>query len=142
MSTLVKIADAVTTMLNAGGFGQTFTAERFYRPVFELKDMGVLHVSVAPHRLAIEAHDRGRDQHTYAIDIGVQKRLSTEQAPEIDALVDLVEQITDRFRHAILAIDPPAHVVKCENDPVVAAEHLENMRQFTSVVTLTIRVVR
>jgi hypothetical protein len=139
---VIAIADAVKTALNAGGFAQTFTAERLYLPVFELKDMDTLHVTVVPRGLMIELLDRSRDQHDYQVDVAVQKRLASENAAEVDSLMDLVEQIGDRFRHKVLETDPPAVCVKVENVPIYAPEHLEQLRQFTSVLTLTFRVVR
>ena len=142
MSMCITIADAVTAALNAGGFLQPFTAARLYRPLFELKDMGTLHVTVVPRGLTIEPLDRGRDQHDYQVDVAVQKRLASENAAEVDSLMDLVEQIGDRFRHKVLETDPPAVCVKVENVPIYAPEHLEQLRQFTSVLTLTFRVVR
>jgi hypothetical protein len=139
---VVTIADAVTTALNAGGFAQPFTAVRLYRPQFELKDMDTLHVTVVPRGLTIQPASRGIDQHDYQVDVAVQKRLATENAAEIDSLMELVEQIGDRFRHKVLETDPPAMWMKSENAPIYAPEHLEQLRQFTSVVTLTFRAMR
>ena len=52
---ITEIADAVTAELNAGSFSQAFTAERHYRPVFDLPEMGTLHVTVVPQGMTIEA---------------------------------------------------------------------------------------
>ncbi len=142
MATVIAIADAVVTVLNAGGFAQPFTAMRLYRPQFELKDMGTLHVTVVPRGLVIQTASRGIDQHDYQIDVAVQKRLASEDAAEIDSLMALVEQIADRFRHKVLETDPEACWVKSENAPLYAPEHLEQLRQFTSVLTLTYRTHR
>ena len=142
MATILTIADAVVTALNAGGFAQPFTAVRLYRPQFELKDMSVLHVTVVPRGLVIQTASRAIDQHDYQIDVAVQKRLGTENTAEIDSLMALVEQIADRFRHKVLETDPEACWVKSENAPVYAPEHLGQLRQFTSVLTFTFRVMR
>ena len=142
MSTVIAIADAVVTALNAGGFAQPFTAVRLYRPQFELKDMSVLHVTVVPRGVVIQTASRGIDQHDYQVDVAVQKRLGTENTAEIDSLMALVEQIADRFRHKVLETDPEACWVKSENAPVYAPEHLGQLRQFTSVLTFTFRVMR
>ena len=142
MATVIAIADAVVTALNAGGFAQPFTAVRLYRPQFELKDMGTLHVTVVPRGLLIQMASRGIDQHDYQVDVAVQKRLATEDTAEIDSLMALVEQIADRFRHKVLETDPEACWVKSENAPIYAPEHLEQLRQFTSVLTLTYRTHR
>jgi len=142
VATVIAIADAVVTALNAGGFAQPFTAVRLYRPQFELKDMGTLHVTVVPRGLLIQMASRGIDQHDYQVDVAVQKRLATEDTAEIDSLMALVEQIADRFRHKVLETDPEACWVKSENAPIYAPEHLEQLRQFTSVLTLTYRTHR
>jgi len=52
VSVITDIAEAVKDALNGQDFSQAFTAERHYQPLFELKDMKTLHVTVVP---------RGRD---------------------------------------------------------------------------------
>jgi len=62
MSVIVDIADAVVTELNAPGepgFSMPFTAERLYRPDFELPEMKYLHVSVVPHGVEMTTAGRG-----------------------------------------------------------------------------------
>jgi hypothetical protein len=54
----------------------------------------------------------------------------------------LVEEIADFFRLRRLTSYPDAIWVRTDNVPVYAPEHLEEFRQFTSVLTLTFRVVR
>jgi len=48
MARIADIADAVVTALNGHTFSQPLTAARAYRPVFDLKDMTDLHVTVVP----------------------------------------------------------------------------------------------
>ena len=142
MAVITDIADAVVAELNGGTFSQPFEAKRYYRPVFDLAEMSDLHVSVVPRGMTIERADRSRNQHDVQIDVAVQQKLRTADNAELDALMALVEEIADFFRLRRLAEYPDAVWVKTENVPVYAQEHLEEFRQFTSVLTLTFRVVR
>jgi hypothetical protein len=142
MSLIADIADAVTTELNSGSFGQPFTAERHYLARFELKQLGTLRVPVVPKAATIETAARGQTQHDVQIDVGVLKKLGAADNAEIDPLVTLVEELADHFRLQRLASYPNAIWTKTENDPIYSHEHLERMRQFTSVLTLTFRVIR
>ena len=142
MSAIIEIAEAVKEELNAGSFSQPFTAERHYQPLFELKDMKDLHVSVVPNGISIHPLGRGQNQYDVRIDVAVQKKFDTDDAPELDPLMTLVEEIADHFRLKRLANYTGAMWVKTENVPVYAQEHMEQLRQFTSVVTFTFRVQR
>lgn len=142
MSAIIEIAEAVKEELNAGSFSQPFTAERHYQPLFELKDMKDLHVSVVPNGISIHPLGRGQNQYDVKIDVAVQKKFDTDDAPELDPLMTLVEEIADHFRLKRLTNYTGAMWVKTENAPVYAQEHMEQLRQFTSVVTFTFRVQR
>jgi hypothetical protein len=75
------------------------------------------------------------------IDIGVQRKLADEA--DIEALLELVEAITQCFGIGRRLPDyPEALCVEIENEPVYAPEHIEQYRQFTSVVTLTFEVIK
>lgn len=153
MSTITAIADAVVARLNAGsgGFSMPFTAVRRYQPVFALEDLATLRVSVVPRSLAIVGASRQTSQFDAQIDIGVQKRLSpapgapgspASDEAEIDALLALVDEIADWLRFARMPTTPEAVWVGVAQEPVVAGEHLEQHRQFTSILTVTYRVLR
>jgi hypothetical protein len=142
MSMVVDVAQAVTEELNGGSFSQGFTAERHYQPVFELPDMKTLHVTVVPRAITIATLDRGRCQHDVQIDVAVQKKFGSDAPVEIDPLMDLVQEIADFFRQRRLAGCPTAVWVKTENAPLYAQEHMNEMRQFTSVLTFSFRIFR
>jgi len=142
VSVILDIADAVVASLNAGSFTLEFEAERKYQPVFELQDMQTLHVSVVPKSLAITTAARDSGFFDVAIDIGVQKKVNADQPAELDALMNLVEQIADHLRMKRLDDAPNAAWLAIANEPVFAPEHLEQWRQFTSVLTVTYRVRR
>jgi len=141
MTPIIDIAEAVVAELNASGLLPGVMAQRHYRPTFDLKEMKDLHVTVVPRGVEMSTAGRGLAQREVQIDIGIQKKLATSEASEIDALMALVGQLADYLRGRRLGLSPEAVWVKTENTPIFAPEHLEQWRQFTSVLTLTYRVM-
>lgn len=142
MAVITEIADAVLQDLGASGFSQAFTAARDYLPVYELEDVKDLCVTVVPKGVAIQSTGRNSNQHDVEIDVAVQKKLPKIDAAEIDPLLALVEEIADHFRFKRLTGYPGAVWVRTANEPVYAQEHLDQLRVFTSILTLTFRVIR
>ena len=142
MAEIVDIADAVVTELNAGTFSQELEAVRLYRPQFDLAEMATLHVTVVPKSIETVTVSRTCVQYDITVDVAVQKKLEAETNDEIDPLVSLVEEIAMFFRLRRLAEYPNATWLRTENEPVYSPGHLEEVRQFTSVLTLTFRVVK
>lgn len=141
MATIIQISDAVVAQLNAATFSQPLTAARLYAPSFELPDMDVLHVTVVPRGITSASLDRSRDTFSYEIDLAVQRKTDGDQS-SLDALMTLVEEIADHFRTGVLASFPAARCTDVKNVPVYSQEHLDELRQFTSVLTLTFCMVR
>ena len=141
MATIADIAEAVKDELNDGEFSQSFSAERHYQPVFDLADMKDLRVTVAAKGIEIAAAGRSDTQNDYQIDVAVQKKIDTADIAVVDGLMALVEEIADCFRLKRLTRYAGAVWVATENTPIYLPEHFEQMRQFTSVLTLTFRVV-
>jgi dTDP-D-glucose 4,6-dehydratase len=138
--TILQLADAVTASLNAGTFGQQFTALRLHQPSFDLPELQTLRVSVVPKSLTIQNASR---QHTFfdcAVDVGIQQKVDNDN--RVDELLDLAQEITDHLRLQRLASYPQAAWLAIQHDPVVASEHLDQNRQLTSVLTVTYRVKR
>jgi hypothetical protein len=131
-----QLAQAVADELNNTTFSQAFTATWSYRPRFELSEMATLHVTVVPKSIEFTAGDRRRDQVVVQLDIAVQKRLEDETPEEIDPLMELVHELADHFRRKRLATQPSAVVRQIRNEPIYAVEHLDQLRQFTSLLTL------
>jgi hypothetical protein len=146
-ATTVEIAAAVVAALNAASLSQPFTAVRHYLPEFDLQEMDTLHVSVVPAELDEEMADRTRDKAEYKIHVAVQKRVAKQATPGIDttavdALMQLVEEIDDLFRHKQLTGYEEAHWAKTENKPIYDPKHLKEHGQFTSLLIFTFRVTR
>jgi hypothetical protein len=143
MSTITAIADAVAAHINAGTLSQPMTAVRMYQPAFTLEDLADLRVSVVPRTVGISAASRDSSTFECVVDVGVQKKLPADGADaEIDALLDLVEEIADHLRLKRLPDAPEAAWAGIAHEPVVASESLEQHRVFTSVLSITYRVRR
>lgn len=143
MSTIAAIADAVAAHVNAGTFSQPVNAVRMYQPAFTLEDLADLRVSVVPRTVGIAAASRDSSTFECVVDVGVQKKLPAEgEQGEIDALLDLVEEITDHLRLKRLPDAPEAAWTGIAHEPVVSSESLEQHRLFTSVLSVTYRIRR
>lgn len=147
-STTVQIADAIVRALNGQVFSRPFHAVRAYVPVYELKDMETLHVTVVPAEFTGEPSDRARDREDHAVHVCVQQRFrqgATGVPVEwIDALLGICEDIRDFLRDTELDLTPPlkARRVKTENKPIYDPKHLAEYGQFTGLMAFTYRVVR
>jgi len=142
MSAILDIADAVTAELDAAGLNPPATVRRQIRPVFDLAEANQLQVVVVPRSQSFQQGSRGACYVDVAVDIGVQQKVDPEDAGRIGVLLGLVEQIADFLRKRRLAAVPDAVLVSAQNEPIYAPEHLDQLRQFTSVLTVTYRVMR
>ena len=142
MSVVIDIADSIVAGLNAASLSKPITAVRQFVPSFALAEMQDLRVTVVPRGIEVTKADRSRNTYDAQIDVAVQQKFETGDAAEIDPLLDLVEEIADLFRLRRLDSYPTAHWMKTQHAPIYSQEHWDEMRQFTSVVTFTFRVVR
>jgi hypothetical protein len=139
MSKLTDIADAVVAVLNGSELTPEFVAERTLLPIYDLKTLKELKVSVVPKGRKIIQGARVLTIDEIQIDIGVQKKISDDS--ELGILMKLVEDITALFKPERLTGYPNALCVKKENDPIYDPDYLRQFHQFTSVVTLTFKVL-
>lgn len=142
MPVITDLADAVVAELNGASFSQPVTAQRLYLPQFELPELQALHVTVVPKAVLLASADRSRSQGDYSVDVAVQQKFTTGDNAELDLLTGLTEEIGDHFRGRRLGSYPAAAWLKTEQKVLYAPEHIDELRQFTSVLTLTYRVVR
>lgn len=143
-ATVIDIADAVlaeirddSELLPVGA-----VLARGYAPVFDLKDMAQLHVTVVPKSLAIERTTRALREIDVEIDIGVQKKIGSGELAEMDDWMLLVERLIDFMDNRALSGAAAARFIRADNSPIFDPEHYSGMRQFTSVITLTYRLMR
>jgi hypothetical protein len=142
VNTLIAVAEAVVARLNNGAFTAEFTATRAYQPALELADLKTLHVTAVPKAVTLAVASRADGYFECAVDVAVQKKLATGEATELDGLMDVVARIIDHLRGQRLETLPAAVWLGLTNEPVFAPEHLEQWRQFTSLITVTYRVKR
>jgi hypothetical protein len=147
VSVITDIADAVVAELNVAAAALIpggFVAERHYRPVVDLRDLADLKVTVVPRGIVITPANRAGNQHDVQIDVAVQQKVNDADQASLDALMTLVERIGQFFSRRRLSGLPGAGAgaavwTKTENKPIYSAEHLEQFRTFTSVVTFTFK---
>ena len=142
MSVMTDVADAIVAELNAATLSQPVAAVRSYLPQYKLSEMQSLHVTVVPKGIVLANPDRSRSQSDYSFDVAVQKKFSTGTNAELDVLTDLVQDIITYFRNKRLESYPNAIWMKTELPVLYAPEHIDQLRQFTSVLTLTYRVIQ
>lgn len=134
---IIDVAEAIVADLNAASFSQPLSAERGYLPTFDLQEMNELKVTVVPKEDDGKLDTRNQSTHDYAIDIGIQKKPPNIDNTELDPLMLLTQEIADHFLFGKQAagatlISPTVRILYLQ-------EHLQKLRQFTSVVTLTFR---
>jgi hypothetical protein len=140
-SKLLAIADAVVSTINGASLGQPLNAERLFLPQFELQEMNVLRVVVVPKDEERKPITRTAKQATYRVDVGVLKKVASTDAAEIDPLCALAANVAALFDGKRLAALPEAVCTVAKTEPVYSVEHLEQLRQFTSVIVLTFKLV-
>lgn len=142
MAVITDIADAIVAQLNGATFSQPVTAVRSYLPQYDLTEMQSLHVTVVPKGVVLGSSDRSRGQGDYSIDVAVQRKFAAGDNADLDGLTNLVEEIINHFRGRRLDSYPDAAWLKTEQTVLYAPEHMAELRQFTSIVTFTYRVLR
>lgn len=140
MSTVVDIAKAVKRQLNEAALSMPVRTAVEFRPVYDLKTMRDLKVSVVPRSKTDQMAARGSAQIEPQVDIGIMRKIAGDE--DIERLLDLVEEIGDVFGMGDRLTHHTAAICTARsNDPVYDPEHLERFRQFTSVLTLSFRIL-
>ena len=142
MALPISIADAVVTELAGGTFSLQFTPERRVLPDYELADLKELRVTVVPAAEDIENVSRALSQHDVQIDIGIQKKLSGNIDDEVLQLHWFVGEVGDFLNGRKLQGFPQALWVRATNELIYSTEHLAEQRTFTSVLSVTYRVLK
>lgn len=146
MSIRSDIAEAVKDELNlgvtAGAFGVwQFAARRLNVPLFDLADLKNVHVTVVGRSYEEETVSRADTRADLDIDVAVQKKVASVEPAEIDPLADLVEAVIAYFRNRRLTGCPEASWRATKNEMPYIPEHLDEKRLFTSVITLSYRLL-
>ena len=142
MSVVSEVADAVRSELDAGEFSIPFKAIRAFRHDQTLPEGKELRVSVVPKGVTMVPASRTICAYDIQIFIAVMKKLDRATPEMVDPLLGLVEEIADFFRLRRLEQCPAAVWTGTEINPMVSTEHLEQLKQFTSLITTGFKVTR
>mgnify|MGYP000070742956 CR=1 FL=1 len=142
MSVIIEVAEAVKTEIESQEYSQNVAVRRAYKPVYELADRETIQVTVIPAGVEISRVARGGDQYDVHIEVGIQKKFTNGDNDELDPLMTLVEEITDLFRRKRFFGSPVGVSMGVDNPHVFAPEHIDKKRMFTSVLSLTFRLIR
>ena len=137
-ATIIQLADAIVAELNSTTFSLAFVAVRSYQPIYTLADTRTLRVVVVPRSVTYEFETRQTMRASYAIDIGLMVRPGTLDNASIDAHMQLAEEIVHHFRGKRVPL-LSMRCLQAQHNPIYATEHLDEYRQYTSLVTLTYR---
>jgi len=118
-----------------------FTAIRTNVPQLDLDELDTLHVTVVGRSFEQEMMDRSKTSTDLEIDVAVQRKVAGVGPVDCDPLADLVESIIAYFKRRQLETYPNAVWMKTRNPVLYIPEHLDEKVLFTSVITLTYRVV-
>lgn len=150
-SALIDITEAVVAELNHPNlFSQAFTATRDYVPIFDLQDMGSVHVTAVPGALTMEPRTRvTRDRavnnlEDFVVEVGIQKRIATDVdlKAACDEMLRLVQEISDHMIGEPLDAFAGATCNRIENSPAYSDDLLKQNRQFASLLKLNYRAIR
>ena len=141
MRLAIDIADAIVAELQGGSFSEPLTVTRRVLPEYELSELKALTVTVVPKSVGIANITRESSSYEVAVDIGIQQKIGKDTDAEVARLSGIVSELVTFLNRQKLASFPAAQFMKIANEPVYAPEHLSEKRLFTSIVTLTYRVM-
>jgi len=141
-----SIAAEIVTVLNAGTWSKTFTAERIYdvrvyRDQLDTLKVGVIAVSQHPDRAS-----RSQTQETIEVDIAVRQHVDSATPTHVDPLMDLLQELLDHFM-TVPGRKLPSGAVVSKAATVggsvagMFVGDLETLDVFTGVVRLTVLAV-
>ena len=122
-STIAILGDAIAAQLNAAYAGQ-FIAARRYVPNVDVLNLGTVDVQVVPAKSELEQVARGQREKSPVIQIGVRKKVASDNPADCDPVAALAESIADSFspranrNHWILLVSHRARPhLQRRNDP-------------------------
>ena len=141
MKLAIDIADAIVTELSNGSFSEPLVVSRRVLPAFEIAELKVLTVTVVPKSVGIANITRQSSSFDVAVDIGIQQKIGKDTDAEVTRLSGIVTEIVTILNRKPLTAVPAARFISISNEPVYAPEHLSEKRLFTSILTLTYKVI-
>ena len=141
MKLAIDMADAIAGELNGHTFSEPLVITRRVLPAFEIAELKALTVTVVPKSVAIANITRQSSSFEVAIDIGIQQKVSKNTDDDVQRLSGVVSEIVSFLNRRKLTAMASAVFVSIANEPVYAPEHLSEKRLFTSILTITYRII-
>jgi hypothetical protein len=142
MSDTVQLAEALKVLLAGGSFSLPITVQRTYVPTFTLMDLENVQVTVTPATVERSNVSRSHRQFDRGVEVAVNKRVSAISIPNIDALVDLTEEIADFLDGQNLGTPEPVYQWQGTEVIPYDQEVLHSKNVFVSLLTVTYRLVK
>ena len=142
MKLAIDIADAIVTELDGNTFSEPLVVTRRVLPEYEIAELKALTVTIVPKSVQINNITRQSSSFDVAIDIGIQQKIGKDTDTEVARLSDVVSEIVSFLNRRKLADMSGAIFLSIANEPVYAPEHLSEKRLFTSIVTVTYKVIQ
>lgn len=144
-SEMLQVAEAVKERLNAGDFTQDIQAVLRVLPRFRTEEIEQeQRLVVAPRTGTARQESRNHSAYEYRIDVALQSRLSPDASEEaaVDASLLFLQEVEVFMRYQSLPDFEAAKWTSSEWETAYSDEHLESLRQVTSVLTLVYQVRR
>lgn len=141
MRIAIDIADAVVTELQSHTFSEPIVVSRRVLPEYELAELKDLTVTVVPKSVQITNITRQPSSFDVTVDIGIQQKIGKDTDAEVQRLSGVVTELVSYLDRRPLMGLPTVQFKSIVNDPVYVPEHLSQQRLFTSILTLTYKVI-
>ena len=138
---ILQLCDKIVSLLNTGSqngdYEMRFAAVRYFQPKFTLPELEEgLKVCVVPAEVERSNLTRSVNQQNSTIQIGVLCRVESTLAG-IDPFVELVDSMALNLDGAQL--DNVSCVVEARIAPIFDQQLLRDNKQFTSIISITVR---
>lgn len=140
----VEIAAALVTRLNEATFSQPVQAARDYSPARALPDLAstqAVKATVVMTARADAPAGRKVRENEYTLQVGIQKRAEPTDAG-FDPLVLLTEEVADHLVDYPALAGTGGRVVRAEVLAVYLPDDADELRTFSSVIEVAVRVLR
>ena len=142
MKLAIDIADAIVAELEGSTFSEPLVVTRRVLPEYQIADLKALTVTVVPKSVDISNITRNSSSFEVAVDVGIQQKIGKDTDTEVTRLSGVVSEIVAFLNRRKLTNVSGAIFVSIANEPVYAPEHLSEKRLFTSIITLTYKVIQ
>jgi hypothetical protein len=136
-----QIAEAIVSDCNGATWSSTVAFESKYVPRENLESITDPIVTVIYAQQRAVPDSRAAWRHEYDIDLGIQKRVSTDDTSDIDGMSDLLDEVADYWKTR-KPTGTGAVMKFVEWISPYVPDHLTNAKVFTGVLRLTFRLVR